>query len=438
MRWLINILYLIGLIVGSPFFIYKMLTAGKYRRGLGQRFGRLPFKPDGRPLIWLHGVSVGELQLSKPLVAALEQAYPDHQIVISHTTRTGEDVAAQTYPHLKRFYFPLDFSWVVAGVMRVLKPKLIVLVELELWPNFLCEAKRRGIPVLLANGRISAKSASGYGRNAWFFKRPFAALTVAAVQNDEYAGRMRDLFGQMGLDASRVRVAGNIKFDAVPSEVDLVKRAMWRGMFRVREDELLLVCGSTHPGEHEQLPACYREWRAAGANLRMVVVPRHPERWDAVREAFRGAGVGLVNRSELSVERPFVDASVAGSSGALPSCILLDKMGELGSLYHAADIVFVGGSLIPHGGQNMLEPAGLGLPVVYGPHTQNFKAVVRELRESNAAIEVQDVEGLVAAVKALVAGPERRAELGTAARRVIASGRGSIARHMELVREVMG
>lgn len=434
MRWIINILYLLGLLVGSPYFVFKMCTAGKYRRGLAQRMGRLPFIPDGRPLIWLHGVSVGELQLSKPLVAAIESAYPGHQIVISHTTRTGEDVAAQNYPHLKRFYFPLDFSWVVAGVMRRLRPKLIILVELELWPNFLATARRMDIPVLLANGRISAKSAAGYGRNAWFFRRPFAALTLAGVQNDEYAARLRALFGHMGLDQSRIRLAGNIKFDAVPVERDIAARAKWRSLFGLSDDELLLVCGSTHPGEHEQLPACYKEWRKAGANLRMLVVPRHPERWDAVRAAFREAGVGLVDRSGLSESSPMQAAAGDG----LPPCILLDKMGELGSVYHAADIVFVGGSLIPHGGQNMIEPSGLGLPVIYGPHTANFKAVVRELREANASIEVQDVAGLVAAVKALVAGPERREELGRAARAVITAGRGSIGRHMELVREVLG
>jgi 3-deoxy-D-manno-octulosonic-acid transferase len=434
MRWIINILYLLGLLIGSPWFIFKMITAGKYRRGLAQRMGRLPFTPDGRPLIWLHGVSVGELQLSKPLIAAIESAYPGHQIVISHTTRTGEDVAAQNYPHLNRFYFPLDFSWVVAGVMRRLRPKLIILVELELWPNFLTTAKRMNVPVLLANGRISARSAAGYGRNAWFFRKPFAALTLAGVQNEEYAARMRELFSQMDLDQSRIRLAGNIKFDAVPVGRDEAARQRWRGMFGLGDDELLLVCGSTHPGEHVHLPACYQEWRKAGAHIRMLVVPRHPERWDAVRVAFREAGVGLVDRSSLSESSPLIPAAGDG----LPPCILLDKMGELGSVYHAADIVFVGGSLIPHGGQNMIEPAGLGLPVIYGPHTANFKAVVRELREANAAIEVQDIAGLVAAVKALVAGPDRRAELGHAAREVITAGRGSIARHMELVREVLG
>lgn len=433
MRWLIDLLYLLAFLLGLPFFIYKMMTAGKYRRGIGQRLGWLPFKPDGRPLIWVHAVSVGELQLSKPLITALCAKYPDHQIVISHTTRTGEEVAAKLYPDLARFYFPLDFSWVVAGVLRRLRPKLVILVELELWPNFLGACRRKRVPVVLANGRISARSAAGYGRNAWFFRKPFEALTIATVQNAEYESRMLGLFEKMRLPKQRVVVAGNLKFDSVPLESDETKRTAWRNMLGVRGDELLLVCGSTHPGEHELLPDCYKEWRAAGAPLRMIVVPRHPERWDAVRDAFRKAGVGLVDRTGLSVDRPLV----WDGKGELPPCVLLNAMGELGSLYHAADLVFVGGSLIPHGGQNMLEPAGLGLPVVYGPHTHNFRSVVRELRDADAAIEVADVEGLVGVVKALVAGPERRRELGEAARRVISAGRGSLEKHMAVIDSVL-
>ncbi len=432
MRFLINIALLLGLVLGLPFFAFKMLTAGKYRRGLGQRFGSLPFPPPDKPTIWVHAVSVGELQLAEPLVKSLVKQYPDHQVVISHTTRTGEEVAARLYPDLPRFYSPLDFSFVLGRVFRRLKPALIVLVELELWPNFLLEAKRRGVPVLLANGRISARSANGYGRNAWFMSKPFSAIRIAAVQNQEYADRLSQLWQAMKLDPSNIRLAGNLKFDRAPEQLDVELRASWRRRLGVQDGEVLLVCGSTHPGEHEHLPSLYRKWHDAGAQLRMVVVPRHPERYGAVREAFKSADVTLLNRSDLPDAGP-----AASQPGALPPVVMLDTMGELSALYQAADIAFIGGSLIPHGGQNMIEPAALGLPVIVGPHTLNFASVMRELKRASAVIEVQDLAGLESAVKSLVAGPERRREIGEPAREVVQAGRGSLARHMELVREIM-
>ncbi|NUQ35128.1 MAG: 3-deoxy-D-manno-octulosonic acid transferase [Planctomycetaceae bacterium] len=430
MRWLINCLYFIGLLIGLPFFLFKMATAGKYRRGLMQRFGiSLPTLADGKPVIWVHAVSVGELQLSRPLIAGLRERYPDHQIVVTHTTRTGEQVAEQLYPDLVRCYFPLDFSFAVARFFRAFRPELVVLVELELWPNFLLHAKRSDIPVVLVNGRIGERSASGYGRNAWFFRRPFSALSLAAMQNEEYAARLRRLFERMGLSTEVINVAGNIKFDNVRIGVDQALRSQYRGLFGFGEDELVLVCGSTHPGEHEILVDLYRRWREAGLPLRMVVAPRHPERYGSVREIWKRAGVGLIDRSCLTL--PSSDSALRTPHSA--PCILLDTMGELGKVYHCADIVFVGGSLIPHGGQNMAEPAGIGVPVLFGPHTFNFPSVVRELIAADACVQVKDSEELFANVRELAADPQRRARLSENAQRVVEAGKGAVERHLALI-----
>jgi 3-deoxy-D-manno-octulosonic-acid transferase len=436
MRYLINILYCIGLLLGSPYFIFKMITAGKYRRGLAQRFGRIPARTSNKPVIWVHAVSVGELQLAKPLVDGIRAQHPGHEVVITHTTKTGEEVAAKLYPDLMRFYSPLDFSWVVAKVMRALKPDLIILVELELWPNFLLEAGRRNIPVLIANGRISERSAAGYGRNAWFFRKPFAAITRAAVQNPEYGARLSRLLKLMKLDPSIVEVAGNIKYDNIAPGRDDALRVHYRALFGVANNEYLLVCGSTHPGEHEILVKLYRQWRDAGIRLRLVVVPRHPERWDAVRSLWKKAGIPLLDRSKLTEESP-APATSQSDSNTLPACILFDVMGELGKLYHAADLAFIGGSLIPHGGQNMIEPAAIGVPVLYGPHTKNFRATVADLAAANGGITVSDDVALFREVAALCNDDRRRADLGEAGRRVIQAGRGSVKNHLAIVGEML-
>lgn len=425
MRYLLNILYFLGLILGLPFLIYKMFTAGKYRRGLGQRLGRLGFAPDRRPLIWLHAVSVGELQAAKGLVAKLRQAHPDHQIVISHTTRTGEAVAAELYPDLARFYSPLDFSWVVAGIFRRLKPKLVILMELELWPNFLTAAKRGKIPILLANGRISERSGRGYARNAWFFAAPFRALTRGLMQNQEYLERMTTLFEAMKLPVERLEIGGNIKFENLPAGRDSALRAEYRKLFGFGATEIVVIAGSTHPGEHEILVEMIKR---LGAKIRLILVPRHPERWGEVRKLWKASGLSLVDRSGLSADAP---------NGNSSATILLDTMGELGKVYHAADIAFIGGSLIPHGGQNMLESCAAGLPTLFGPNTANFRSIVRDLLSAKGAREVADAAALEAAILELASDAETRHKLGLAARGVIDSGQGAIDKHLAAISEML-
>lgn len=430
-RWLFNLgyLWLAGLI--WPWFLFKYLTTGKYRAGLRQRLGGLPARGSDRPSIWVHAVSVGELLQIKPLLAALRTRHPDHDIVITYTTKTAAEIAARDFGDYFHCYSPVDLSWVVAKFFRVLKPKLLILVELELWPNWLMHARRIGVPVLLANGRISEKSFGNYRRFKWLLQPAYDAISIWAMQDETYAERARELSGVPGpesrveskdtglgtRDAGHVIVAGNLKYDSLKGEPDAEKAALFRGLFSL-DDRPVLVCGSTHPGEHEIIVEMLPR-----LGCRCVIVPRHPERYESVRELLNKAGIRWVNRSALTPEQPAPADAV----------ILLDTMGELAAVYAVADVVFIGGSLIPHGGQNMAEPVALGKATLFGPHTHNFKATVRELKEIGGAIEVQDGAELEREIKSLLQDPARREKIGKAGQARLLASRGALQRYLELI-----
>lgn len=412
MRWLFNFGYLWLAAWIWPWFLFKYLTTGKYRAGIRQRLGHLPPR-EGKPSIWVHAVSVGELLQIKPLLKALREQHPGHDIVITYTTKTAAEIAAREFTEYYHCYSPLDLSWVVARFFRTLTPQLIVLVELELWPNWLMHAARTKVPVLLANGRISEKSFGSYRRFKWLLQRAYDAIKVWAMQDEAYAERARVL-----ADESRqVVVTGNLKYDSLRDEPDAEKVAYFRKAFSL-DDAPVLVCGSTHPGEHEQLVAMLPKLKC-----RTIIVPRHPERHEGVRKLLTEAGIPWRNRSELSPENPAAPGDV----------ILLDTMGELAAVYGVADVVFIGGSLIPHGGQNMAEPIALGKATLYGPHTHNFKATVRELRECRGAQEVVDAVELERELTRLLKDPAAREALGRAGQARLLAGRGALARHLELI-----
>ncbi|MCB9932879.1 MAG: 3-deoxy-D-manno-octulosonic acid transferase [Planctomycetes bacterium] len=434
-RWLFNLgyLWLAGLI--WPWFLFKYLTTGKYRAGLRQRLGGLPPRGSDRPSIWVHAVSVGELLQIKPLLAALRTRHPDHDIVITYTTKTAAEIAARDFGDYYHCYSPVDLSWVVAKFFRLLQPRLLILVELELWPNWLMHARRAGVPVLLANGRISEKSFANYRRFKWLLQPAYEAISVWAMQDETYADRAKELSGVPGpasrvesndtglgtLDAGHVMVAGNLKYDSLKGEPDAEKAALFRTLFSL-DDRPVLVCGSTHPGEHEILVEMLPR-----LDCRCVLVPRHPERYESVCELLSKAGIRWVNRSALTPENPAPADAV----------ILLDTMGELAAVYAVAEVVFIGGSLIPHGGQNMAEPVALGKATLFGPHTHNFRATVRELKEIGGAIEVQDGAGLEREIKSLLQDPARREKIGKAGQARLLASRGALQRYLELIEKLL-
>ena len=436
-RWLFNwaYLWLAGLI--WPWFLFKALTTGKYRAGLMQRLGSLSPRNSQKPSIWVHAVSVGELLQVRPLLALLKEKHPDHDVVVTYTTKTAAEIARTELTAYYHCYSPIDLSWVVAKFFRVLKPKLLILVELELWPNWLMHARRTGVPVLLANGRISPKSFANYRRFKWLLRPAYEAISIWAMQDETYAERARELAsrptgspgGAVGSDASMpivpagsVEVAGNLKYDSLNGEPDAAKTAHFRKLFNLADDDRVLVCGSTHPGEHELLVEMLPR-----LGCRVVIVPRHPERYQALRDLLTKARSTWINRSELSPDAP----------ASADAVILLDTVGELAHVDAVADVVFIGGSLVPHGGQNMAEPVALGKATLFGPHTHNFKATVRELKECKGAIEVQTATELEHEIKSLLAEKSTREAIGRAGQARLLASRGATQRYVGLIERLL-
>jgi 3-deoxy-D-manno-octulosonic-acid transferase len=422
-RWLFNLgyLWLAGLI--WPWFLFKYITTGKYRAGLMQRLGRIPARDSIKPSIWIHAVSVGELLQIRPLLTALRERHPGHDLVITYTTRTAAEIALRDFSDFYHCYSPIDLSWVVAKFFRVLNPALLILVELELWPNWLMHARRKGVPVLLANGRISENSFRNYRRFKWLLQPAYNAISIWAMQDATYAERAGALqrtgarSASDGLMNNSVQIGGNLKYDSLKGQPDPDKTRLFRKLFNI-DGQQVLVCGSTHPGEHETIADMLPR-----LGCRCVLVPRHPERYESVRELLNKSGIPWVNRSALTPD------SVAPKDAV----IILDTVGELSHVYAVADIVFIGGSLIPHGGQNMAEPVALGKATLFGPHTHNFKATVRELKEVNGALEVPDGNALEREIKRLLEDEPARTTIGKAGQERLLASRGALERYMKLI-----
>lgn len=401
-------------VIGGPLLLYKLATSRRFRAGFGQRMGRVPKRRSGRPAVWLHGVSVGEIKAGIAMMAELRERLPGWDIVLSSTTLQGWQVARDSSAD-QVIYYPLDFSWVTRRAIRRMRPSAVVLLELELWPNFLLSCNRRGVPVCVANGRISEKSFRGYRWVRRLLPEPHQRIRFYAMQNEEYAERIRGL----GVRPAAVAVTGQMKYDSIPDETDddpLEARAS----LGIAQDEWVLMGGSTHPGEEAVLLRCLAALVAAGARARLVLVPRHLERVDDVEQAVRDAGQPSVRRTAIH-------------GGADAAVVIVDTIGELSRLYGIADLVFVGGSLVRHGGQSMIEPAAHGRPIVFGPHVWNFADTVEALLDAGGAVRVEDEAGLVALVPELHADADRARRLGEAARRVVNELRGATARNAALV-----
>lgn len=423
MSLLLDAAYLAGLAAASPYLAFKALTSEKYRTGYAERLGRIAPREGERPCTWIHAVSLGEMNLIRPLVAALEEAHPDHELVFSTATNTGHAQAHKLYPGRRAFYFPLDFSWVARKVLRRIRPDLILLVELELWPNFLAAAAREDVPVVVVNGRISDRSFPRYRHIRPLVRRWLRGIALFCMQSETYAERAR----QLGAPPERVVVTGNVKFDATPSAPEV--EPGFAASFGLRPDEPLLVGGCTWPGEDEALLAAYECLRADFPGLRLLLAPRQAERFDAVERLIRQAGLPCVRRTALREGK--------GAAELPPDAVLLlDTVGELARVYALGTLVFVGGSLIPHGGHNIIEPSGLSKPVLFGPHTGNFRDVTDELLAHDAALCVADGAELEAACRRLLADPDAAAALGTRAREVVDRNRGATRRTLEAIESI--
>jgi 3-deoxy-D-manno-octulosonic-acid transferase len=392
------------LVLGLPFWLLQMLRHGKYRAGLGERLGRVPSRilaAQSGPLIWIHAVSVGEVLAVAGLAGKLREEYPSHRIVVSTTTAAGQKLARSRFGEQNVFYFPLDFAFCVRPYLRALRPQLIVLAETEFWPNFLRLARKSGAKVAVVNARISDRSLPGYLRVRRWLSRVLENVELLLAQTSEDRERLIAI----GAPPDRTRVAGNLKFDVPPAaETDLVTGL--REMFARSGFGPIFVCGSTMEGEESLLLRGFENVLASHPNAVMVLAPRHPERFDKVANLLDRLHTKFWRRSQWRGE-PI-------SGGVL----LLDSIGELASVYSLADVAFVGGSLVSHGGHNILEPAQFGVAIVTGISYQNFRDIV-QLFEKNQAVRIVGAAELPLVFMELVNSPEVRKALGQNALRTL-------------------
>ena len=443
MRWLADLVYLLAGLLYLPVLLYQAVFLKKNRRGWRERLGAVRRFDPSRRRIWIHAVSLGETNATPRLVAALQRELPDWEIVVSSTTDTGYARAVQLYGRERVFRFPLDFSLVVDRVLRRVQPELIVLVELEVWFNLTRQARRKGIPVAVVNGRLTARSARRLARLGSASRSMFGGLAWVGAQDDAIAER----FVRLGTPQERVTVTSSLKWDTAEVADDVEGSVELAAALGVREADLLWVCGSTGPGEEERILEAYRalldEWASLAHNVLdssggstaparplLALVPRKPERFDEVERLITGAGFRCLRRS----------ACLAGRSAGpvpAPGVILGDTMGELRKFYARAAVVFVGRSLVPMGGSDPMEVAALGKPIIVGLHTDNFALPVAALAAADALRQVSNAEELRAAVMEFLTDRAGAARWGARARSVVLKQQGATERTVsDLVRLV--
>lgn len=415
---------LLGLlaVLSAPWWMVQMLRLGKYRAGLSERLGRVPERVRNaakRGGTWIHAVSVGEVLAVSGLVGELLKAHPDRQVFVSTTTATGQQLARQRFGEARAFFMPLDFGFALLPYLRTLQPSLLILAETEFWPNLLHLAKHGGARMAIVNARISDRSFPRYRRFSWLFRRVLREVDLFLAQTEEDARRLRDI----GAPAERVQVSGNLKFDIRLSAGSPLVEDLRKAIDR---ESHVIVCGSTTEGEEEILLAAFRRVVNAYPTAVMVVAPRHPERFERVAGLITSAAVPTVRRSEWSARGP------------LAGCVfLLDSVGELAAVYSLASVAFVGGSLAPVGGHNILEPAQHGVAVMTGPHTFNFREIMRIFEQGNG-VRMVTPETLAPQLLGLLANKAERQELGRRGRQLFAENTGATARTLRALEPLMG
>jgi 3-deoxy-D-manno-octulosonic-acid transferase len=424
MRFVLDGIYLLVLALASPWLLWMAIRKGKYREGFAAKFfGRVPQRHSDSPCLWLHAVSVGEVALLEPLIRLYSERHPRWQCVISTTTMTGYRVARERYPHHLVFYAPLDFSWAVREAMRRIRPQALVLAELELWPNLIAAARNSGAKVAIINGRLSERSFRGYHRVRWLTSHLLERVDLIAVQASEYAERFR----RLGADPANVHVSGSLKFDGADGNRNHPAIDRLRELAGFDPADNVFLVGSTQSPEEELAVEAFLSASQAHSKLRLVIVPRHPERFDEVAGMLTSRGLVWQRRSLLDHHAPNRSARV----------LLVDRVGELRWWWGAAKFGFVGGSLGTRGGQNMIEPAAYGVATCFGPRTHNFREVVRLLAAHQAAVVVNDGAELTEFVRHCLDEPSFAVDLGRRAQQIVAAQQGATARTVELLERLL-
>lgn len=430
MYLLYSIATLIALIVLSPYFLYQALRHNKYVGSFGQRLGYLPvsFNLDADESIWVHAVSVGEVLAARPLISELRKRYPALRLFLSTTTISGQQLARRSVSDADAvFYFPFDWVFTVRRTLRLVKPRLFVMVETEIWPNLLRECRKQDVRTVLVNGRISHRSFPRYRMVRPLFRRVLSDVDRFCVQGEETARRLIDL----GADPSLISITGNLKFESLhgtpaPTPGRGAERVL--RFFRVSPNRPVLLAGSTAKGEEEAIIRAFNRVRSttAGASALLIIAARHPERFTEVERLCRQEGLSTTRRSDLPIDsEPKTDA------------VILDTIGELAQLYQVATAVFVGGSLVPVGGHNILEPAVYAKPIVFGPHMENFSEIAEAFVTNGAALQVRNERELHEAILGLMSDPVRRARLGAAARALVDANRGARDKTLTVIAEIL-
>ncbi|KAF0243881.1 MAG: 3-deoxy-D-manno-octulosonic-acid [Planctomycetota bacterium] len=384
-----DLFYSIALLCTSPFWLLALAFSGRWRRHLGERLGGVPRREGERKCLWVHGASVGEILLAKGFIAAWRKAHPDWDVVVSAFTPTGREVANKNFGDLTVIQWPLDLSWCVARSVRRVRPTAVALVELEVWPNFVRACRRRGVPVVVINGRISARSARRYAKLP--MRGAFRSVTRFLAQTGEYATRAI----AAGFEPDRVSVTGNMKLDGLPEAPTAEAKSALAAKLGIAPDAPILVGGSTHDPEEKILLHAFEELRAVRPELRLILVPRHPERGAEVARFAAEAGFETIRKTEIDVlKTPPPDAVV-----------IVDTVGDLRTLWGLATVAYVGGSLTSRGGQNIMEPAAMGRPVVFGPHMENFREAEALLKSVEGCVQVPDDKALLPALTKLLEDP---------------------------------
>lgn len=413
---LYNVLLGTGLVVGAPIWIPWVLLSRKRRANLPERAGlrgaprQAPI--DGNPTVWVHAVSVGETLAAVPLLRLLRRRMPDARLLVSSVTLTGRETAIKFLSGVtdEGFFFPFDLPGLCGRYLDRVRPDVVVIVETEIWPNFIAACARRGIPVVIVNGRLSKRSFAGYIRFRWFFAPILRTLRTISAQTAEDAER----FAALGAPREIVTVGGNLKFDVSPPETGASSLS---GLL-LREKAsgaAWIVAGSTHDGEEAQLLRAFLLAREGNPALRLLLAPRHPERFDAVEDLVHRDGLSVVRRTAIGEGAAALDETV----------LLLDTVGELSGAYAAADLAFVGGSLVPKGGHNVLEPAWHGVPTIVGPHMENFREIADAFLAGDALIRVAGEEELAERMARFAADPSVFRETGRRAKELLETFRGA-------------
>lgn len=422
--YLLNFIYGLLILLASPWLLYAAVFQGKYRRGYPQKLaGLVPVRTGAERCIWFHAVSVGEVNLIQPLLAAFECEYPEWRCVVSTTTRTGYELAKKKYDHLSVFYCPLDFTWAVKNAMSRVRPDVLLLAELELWPNLVRAARRHGARVVIANGRLSEHSHRGYMRIRWMVSHLLRQVDLIAAQNAEYEER----FLKLGARPETVHVSGSLKFDGAETDRTNARTRQLAQLINISDDDTVFLAGSTQQPEEKIVLDVFAELQPRFSRLRLILAPRHPHRTAEVVELLEAQPIPWQRRSEI--EGP-VDSDVR--------ILLIDTIGELSAWWGTASIAYVGGSMGSRGGQNMIEPAAYGAAVSFGPHTRNFRDIVQLMLEHGAACVVKDGDELRSFVRRCLEDPAWANGLGNRGQRLVMSQLGATDRTLQLLAAFLG